>query len=575
MLNRVNGSTEARPGYFALSLINGVRAEMTATARTSLFRFSIPSLDKIVYLENDTVVPNSPVLLVDVQDIAHSRSDGAVSVSPSGRITGHGRFRPSFGTGSFRAFFCADVRGGPIRDMGIFNDNKPLEDGSVRSVDKISGRSGGAWIRFKRGTEPLYVRVGMSFISEDQACANAEAEIPDFTSGPDAFDRVIARAEDVWVEKLGQVQVNTNGISHELQLVFWSGLYRTMLSPQNYTGENPLWESTEPYFDSFYCIWDSFRAQHPLLTILDPVAQTEMVRTLLDIYRHEGKLPDCRMSFSKGFTQGGSNADVVLADAHVKQITDGVDWNVAYEAVVSDAEESPPSFDVGGRGNIEAWQELGYVPVDDVDKKSRGRNTRSVSRTVEYAYDDFAIATLARGLGRGTEEYEKYRNRSGNWRNAWNTDQVDFLNDDDEKPHGYKQRSRFVGFPQPRLRNGSFNYQSTRRCSPAGDMHRCYLDTTESTYEGSPWLYSFYVPQDMAGLADVMGGRAELVARLQYFHETGIAYMGNEQSFLTVFQFHYGGRPGLSSRWARNYISSQFTASPEGLPGNGTCSGYE
>ncbi len=119
--------------------------------------------------------------------------------------------------------------------------------------------------------------------------------------------------------------VSPGGASEDLQTSFWSGLYRTMLSPQNYTGENPFWDSGIPYFDSFYwyvsytenpgsplldsliSIWDSFRVQHPLLTIVDPEAQIQMLGSLLDIYKHEGWLPDCHMSFCKGWTQGGSN----------------------------------------------------------------------------------------------------------------------------------------------------------------------------------------------------------------------------------------------------------------------------
>lgn len=91
-------------------------------------------------------------------------------------------------------------------------------------------------------------------------------------------------------------------------------------------------------YDSFYCIWDSYRSIHPLITLLDPLSQTLMIRSLIDIYRFEGYLPDCRMDLCKGFTQGGSNADVVLADTFVKGFTDGIDWETGYEAVVKDAE---------------------------------------------------------------------------------------------------------------------------------------------------------------------------------------------------------------------------------------------
>lgn len=122
----------------------------------------------------------------------------------------------------------------------------------------------------------------------------------------------------------------------------------------DYTGENPLWESTEPYYDSYYCIWDSFRSIHSLITIVDPVSQIRMMRSLVDIYRHEGWLPDCRMSLCKGFTQGGSNADVLLADTWLKigNISDGLDWQTAYEAVVTDAEDEPKNWAVQGRGKL-------------------------------------------------------------------------------------------------------------------------------------------------------------------------------------------------------------------------------
>ena len=106
----------------------------------------------------------------------------------------------------------------------------------------------------------------------------------------------------------------------------------------NITGVILLIGNGHSDYDSYYCIWDSFRSIHPLLTLLDPHSQTLMVRSLIDIYRFEGKLPDCRMQLCKGFTQGGSNADVVLADAYLKGLKDGIDWDKGYEAVVSDAE---------------------------------------------------------------------------------------------------------------------------------------------------------------------------------------------------------------------------------------------
>ncbi|GAB1315992.1 hypothetical protein MFIFM68171_06202 [Madurella fahalii] len=570
--NRVRGSAYAAPGYFRINLTNTVQAEMTTTERTALYRFTFDGNDTVTVVSTDDDppqynVPYSPLILVDLVDLMNSRSIGGIQVyEDSGRIIGEGRYAPSFGSGKYQAFFCADFRGAAIRKTGTFKTNTASEepkwlDGVGQGYELPTG-SAGAWIQFEKPpTNSILARVGLSFMSVDKACENAEAEIADFH-----FERVESRSRNAWREKLAAIEIDPTGVSEELQTTFWSGLYRTLLSPQNYTGENPLWNSTEPYFDSFYCIWDSFRAQHPLLTIIDPVAQTDMVRALIDIYRHEGKLPDCRMSFCKGYTQGGSNADVVIADAFVKNLRDGIDWDAAYEAVVSDAEEEPINWGLEGRGNLVSWHAVGFIPWDDIDRNGTGPTSRTVSRGVEYAYEDFCISLLAQGLGH-SDDAAKYRLRGSNWRNYWNADQRDLYRDE----AGEVQQTSFKGFMQPRQVNGTFRYQNTRACSPIHRQHACYYDTGLDTYEGSPWLYSFFAPQDMATLIRLMGGPAEFVRRLTYFHESGISYMGNEQGFLPVFQFHYAARPALSSLWAHRYIPSLFNASVNGIPGNDDC----
>lgn len=213
-----------------------------------------------------------------------------------------------------------------------------------------------------------------------------------------------------------------------------------------------------------------------------------------------------------------------------------------------------------------SWHKVGYIPWDDTDKNGTGPTSRTISRGVEYAYEDFCISLLATGLGHHTDAAKYYR-RGGNWRNYWNPDQRDIF----KEHNGDVSQTHFKGFMQPRLVNGSFRYHNTRTCSPVQDMHSCYYDTALDTYEGSPWLYSFYAPQDMSTLIGLMGGPDAFVERLRFFHMSGISYMGNEQGFLPVFQFHYAGRPGLSSFFTRGYIPSLFNASVNGIPGNDDC----
>ncbi|KAL3447265.1 glycosyl hydrolase family 92-domain-containing protein [Aspergillus insuetus] len=542
-------SPKARPGYFSISLENGVDAEMTVTNHSALYRFSFPG-----------AVNPSPVVLVDIIDLPQSRNSGTASVDPiTGRLTGSGNFNPSFGLGTYNAYFCADLKGGGLRDTGTWTNRTAAVGATTVSVvaDQShpgSNFSAGAFARFSSVDDGvLTVRVGFSWLSVEQACLNAEREQPDFD-----FAGTVSAAETAWRNKMNPIMVDAEGVSADLQTVFWSGVYRTMISPQDYTGENPLWDSDEPYYDSFYCIWDSFRGVHQLLTLIDPLSQSRMIRSLVDIYRQEGWLPDCRMSLCKGWTQGGSNADVLISEAYLKGVAD-VDWETAYEAVVKDAEVEPPNWNIEGRGGIQSWKTLGYIPINDTDPGTEGLRTRSISRTVEYAYNDFCIAQMSDRMGH-TGDRDKYIERSRNWRNLYKDDQTSAINGVD---------TNFVGFLQPRNADGTWAYQNPIFCSPLMNFTSCYLNADgHETYEGSCWLYTFFVPQDMAALIQTLGGPEEFVSRLQYLHNSGILYLGDEQAFLTVFQFHYAGRPGLSAARAHSYIPSQFNTTVGGIPGN-------
>lgn len=209
-----------------------------------------------------------------------------------------------------------------------------------------------------------------------------------------------------------------------------------------------------------------------------------MVRSLVDIYRHEGYLPDCRMSLCKGFTQGGSNAEVVLTDSYLKKIPN-VDWDTAYEAMVKDAEVEPDDWNVEGRGDLKSYHTLGYIPVDDVDY-GEGLHTRSISRTVEYAYDDFCIAEMAKRMGRDAD-YKKYSARAENWKPLLKENQTSDL------PDG--ENTGYVGFLEPKKLDGTWGYQDPTFCSPLNNFTSCYLNANgHETYEGSSWLYTLYSP---------------------------------------------------------------------------------
>ncbi|OQO05289.1 hypothetical protein B0A48_09056 [Cryoendolithus antarcticus] len=471
---RINGTVEAHPGYFAVEMASKVRTEMTVSNHTALYRFTFPEQPS----ERNTTL--SPLILADLTDLPDSRINGSISVDEgTGRISGSGSISPSFGIGSYTAYFCADFSEAKVRDTGVFMNKRA-------------------------GTEPKNLTVTADGI-------NISPEI--LPAG--AWTRFRAR-------RLRDL-------------------------------------SKEPCYDSFYCIWDSFRSIHSLITLVDPVSQARMVRSLIDIYRYEGWLPDCRMSLCKGFTQGGSNADVVLAESYLKGITDGIDWATGYKAVAQDAEVEPSNWAVEGRGGLTSWKNLHYTPADDFDPYGVGPFTRSISRTGEYAYDDFCITEMARGLG-NQADYEKYLARSEYWQNLYLASQTSYIN---------ATNTNYTGFLQPRFSDGTFGYQDPIFCSPLLNSTSCYLKPNgHETYEGSAWLYTFFAPHDTATLIGLLGGPDTFVKRLDYFHTSGLLYIGDEQGFLNVFLYHYAGRPGKSAERAHYYIPSQFNDTLAGIPGN-------
>lgn len=216
----MNESLQSSPGYFAITLNSGVAVDMTTTMHTSLFRFTFPS----------SAIESSPLILMDLTDLSDSRQDNAsVSVDGStGRITGSGRFLPSFGSGNYTVHFCSDFQGSTVRDNGIFVNTRASTDVKELTISRGINSSplpGGAFNRFQSpGSDPILARVGLSFISPDQACSNAESEIPSFD-----FDQTQQAAIDAWRSKLSPISVSTEGVSPDFTRNFYSECIRAYI----------------------------------------------------------------------------------------------------------------------------------------------------------------------------------------------------------------------------------------------------------------------------------------------------------------------------------------------------------
>jgi putative alpha-1,2-mannosidase len=329
-------------------------------------------------------------------------------------------------------------------------------------------------------------RVGISWISNEQACQNLNNEIPGGTD----FSTVVENTKTAWNSQVLSKITTTTTNSSNLQLLY-SSLYFMNLLPTNQTGENPGWNSTEPYYSDIFTLWDLFRCSTALLHVLQPEVYEEHIRSMIDIWRFEGYLPDARSSNYNGRTQGGSNGDNVLADAYVKGVRGQINWTDGYAAMVKDAEVTPPntippdpqapdSSTKEGRGALPDWLAYGFITPTF---------SRAASRAVDYAYNDFGLYQVAKGLG-VTNDAAKYLNRSRNWRNHWNPDLESI---------GYS------GYIVPR------NLTDFIETDPLTNIGYW----SDPTYEASSWDYSWGDIHDMAKLVELMGGASTAFSRLE------------------------------------------------------------
>ncbi|KAH7108373.1 glycosyl hydrolase [Auriculariales sp. MPI-PUGE-AT-0066] len=555
------GGFIASPGYFGQTLDNGIKIEATTTRRAVLERFTFP--------EN----AGTPYFVLDLaNDSPLSFGGGTLDIDAAkGRITIGGKWKPSFGPGlypvyMYQAFACADLLDGgkqELDDFGVFvSDNfgmdaKELGGTHLDLSYNLIGSSpyqSGALFSFKGNISTVNIRMGVSFRSVEQACANAELEI-----GSAPFEEIQARSVALWNEKLSRIQIDVANTKPNVTEIFYSSLYRSFLTPNNATDEgNGLFEDTQsPYFDSLYCTWDTFRTWAPLLSLTSAQEYAEVVETYIDGWRKNGVIPECRTNQLPGWTQGGSDGTNLIAEFAVKYHSEaaalGVNLDEMYTALLSDGENNPKEWNTGGR-QINVYKKHGYIPYAVLDATSTGRQTREGSRTLEYSFNDFAIRQVALLLGKPEEP--TYANRSTWFKNVW---------DPDVESDGFK------GFMQKRWANGTFKRQDPAWCSPLDDGPRaCSLtqDNTNGFYESSSWEYSFFSPADMATIVDLMGGDETFIARLDHFFDEGYYLAGNEPSFGTPSAYHYADSPVNSVQRVRRAFFENYGIGADGLPGN-------
>ncbi|KAL6151520.1 hypothetical protein ACJBU6_10498 [Exserohilum turcicum] len=514
-------------GYYQSTLANGITVELSATEHAGLYSYTFPNASA------SSIVVDVSHVLTSFRGFGWEQhySGGYFRIADDGHYEGSGVYNNGWNLApDWTIYFCGVFDKQASRSWIFDGETYPLSD-------PVSGsaRIGGV---FTFEEDSVKSRVGISFISTEKACANLEEIAPDTE-----IEALADAAKSKWNNKIfNKLQISSSN-TDDLALVY-SSLYGMFLIPSNRTGENPAWNDGEPYYDDVFTLWDTHRCHTAMFHILYPEAHEEFIRSLIDIWRHDGFMPDARSSNFNGRVQGGSNADNVLADAYIKGVRGAINWADGFSAMQTDAEVVPPnnhdpqapdSSTKEGRGALPDWLEYGYITPNF---------TRAVTRAVEYSTNDFALYQVARGLGK-TSSASTYLSRSRNWRNHWNPN---------ANSHSH------AGFVVPRLANGSFAPQDPTNCGG------CYWG--DAYYEDNSWIYSMNAIHDIAELKRRIGGDARFIDRLDKIFELGFFDAGNEPAFHTPYLYNFV--PGYQARSVdrSREISALYSAGESGLPGN-------
>lgn len=496
------------PSYYRVLLDNsGIKAELTGSVRSGIMRFTFPGKSQSLLFLRINSDENAGKIWVDLEN------NEIKGFNPVHRIyQGRGK------SAGFSGFF-------------VIRFDKPF-----KQIEQLQGSQKLA-LSFKN-EKIVHVRIGTSFTSLEAAGKNLDSEIPGWD-----FDKVRKSTEDVWNETLGKVRVS--GTSETDMVKFYTALYHCYQLPRiasdidgSYPGfaQDTLIHKAEgfEYYDDF-SMWDTYRALHPLMTILEPERTRDMVRSLVLKAEQGGWMPIFPAWASYTAAMIGDHVSTTISDAYMKGITD-FDTEKAYKYMRQNAFDNPSVADYKdgkGRRALKSYLRYNYIPLEDSVLDAFHR-FEQVSRTLEYSFDDYALARFAKELGKD-DDSRILMQRSGNWKNVFDTQS---------------------GFVRGRYADG-------RWIEPFNPYKRAsYI------CEGTPFQYTWYVPQDIPGLMKAMGGQDAFISKLNEFFDKGYYWHGNETDHQAAYIFAMAGKSEKTQEWVRKIISEEYGTGPGGLSGN-------
>ena len=514
------------PAFYSVDLDDyHLKVELTGTTRAGIMRITFPSLGPRHLLIEPNVRPNQGFIEV------HPETREIIGYNPVVRIY-QGAGQPA----GFNGYFVIRLDQS-IADFGTWCNTATAE----RAEQQGSGCNRiGAYITLAPDApQRLLVRIGTSFTSLAEAQRNLFTEEPNWN-----FDAIRAHTEATWRHYLGRIEIE--GGTPAQQTMFYTAFFHASLAPRivsdadgtynGFANEGRLHHALAgtDYYDDF-SLWDTFRALHPLLTILDPQRDGQMVQSLIDKGQQGGFLPIFPTWNSYTSEMIGDHAVAVIYDAYAKGIRN---FNVpeAYRLVRQNAFITPPRAEyVEGKGRraLTSYLRYGYIPLED-EVPDAFHQREQVSRTLEYAYDDYVAAQFASALGH-KDDAALLRQRSHNWRNVFDLE------------------TRFV---RGRHADGSW-------ITPFDPAKPATFVT-----EANPWQYTFFVPHNIDGLIHAIGGRTAFIAKLDGLFNNHLYDQGNEPSHSIAYLYNFANAPAKTQQRDRELMNTQFGAGPDGLPGN-------
>lgn len=520
---------KARPGYYQVMLKDeNINAELTTTQRNGIHRYQYPAgKDAEIILDMDHSADKGSWGRRIINSQIRILNDHAVEGYRI--ITGWAKLRKIY----FYMEFSSPILTSTLRDGGRVHENTAV----------INGTNLHGCFRFGQlNSKPLTCKVALSSVSMENARQNMEQEAPHWD-----FDRYVAAADADWEKQLGKIEVKGTEVQKE---IFYTALYHTMIQPNTMSDVNGEYmaadyttrkvANNETHYTTF-SLWDTFRASHPLYTLLEPERVTDFVKSMIRQYEYYGYLPIWQLWGQDNYCMIGNHSIPVITDAILKGIP-GIDMEKAYEAVYNSSVTSHPN------SPFEVWEKYGFMPENI--------QTQSVSITLEQAFDDWCVAQLAAKLNKDAD-YQRFHKRSEYYRNLFHPKTKFFQSKND--------KGEWIEPFDPYQYGGNGGHPFT---------------------EGNAWQYFWYVPHNIQALMELTGGTKAFEQKLDTFFTStykseqmnhnasgfvGQYAHGNEPSHHVAYLYNFAGQPWKTQKYVSHILNTLYNNTSSGYAGNDDC----